>query len=116
MIDGRIFLGGVGGALTRGFCGGVSASAGRSSDSAVIDSRYKHARQRVLVSWEGSSSSHDPSFSREAASLLDGIAPCHESQNPAARRPWQTIALMRGLLWERDGVVAVGAVLGQAGG
>ena len=46
-------------ALPRGFCGGVSVSNGRGSDSAVIDSRYKPARQRVLVSWEGSSSSHD---------------------------------------------------------
>ena len=61
-------------ALPRGFCGGVSVSNGGGSDSAVIDSRYKHARQRVLVSWEGSSSSHDPNFSRTAAFLLDAMA------------------------------------------
>jgi hypothetical protein len=36
-------------ALPRGCCGGVSISAGEASDSAVIDSRYKPARQRAFV-------------------------------------------------------------------
>jgi hypothetical protein len=41
-----IFLGS--GALPRDCCSGVSMSAGGSSDSAVIDSRYKPARQRAI--------------------------------------------------------------------
>jgi hypothetical protein len=53
--------------LLRGCCGGVSVSAGGSSDSAVIDSRYRTRAAARFVSWEGSSSSHDPFFSREVA-------------------------------------------------
>jgi hypothetical protein len=35
-------------ALTRDCCSGISMSAGGSSDSAVIDSRYKHPRSGAL--------------------------------------------------------------------
>ncbi len=47
-------------------------SAGGFSISAVIDSRYKPARQRETLG--GSILRHDPNFSRKAAFLLDAMA------------------------------------------
>jgi hypothetical protein len=48
MMDGRIIFLGLGCALPRDCCSGVSVSAGGCSYSAVIDSRYKPARQRAI--------------------------------------------------------------------
>jgi hypothetical protein len=45
-MDSKIIFFRGGGALPRQACSGVSMSAGRSSDSAVIDSRYKPAWHR----------------------------------------------------------------------
>ena len=58
-----------GDAPPRDCCGGVSVSGGGGSDSAVIDNRYRTRAAARFATWEGSSSSHDPNFSRKAASL-----------------------------------------------
>jgi hypothetical protein len=51
-------------ALPRDCCSGVSMSAGGGSDSAVIDSRYKPARQREILGGSTSSLTHSSAAKR----------------------------------------------------
>jgi hypothetical protein len=93
----------------RGCYGGVSMSAGETSDSAVIDSRYKTARQRD--SFGGSTSGLTRFSAAPAAFLLDAMAaaprkwvsdgaptlPCvHERAD--ARLLWRRLYERRGVL------------------
>ncbi len=57
-------------ALPRGCCSGVSVSDGGGSDSAVIDSRYKTARQREILGGSTSGLTHSSAPKRRLRGAL----------------------------------------------